>query len=315
MTTATPTTPQCSIMLRTFAPEDPGGWDHVIDLACAADAAGIDRVVLSDHVAFGEDLEAYADPAKGGAAGGRQPTGPDGHWLEPLTTITYLAALTSQVRLGTNILIAALRRPVVLAKVLATADVLSGGRIDLGIGVGWQREEYEAAGLAYEGRGLLLDHTMEVCQLLWREERASYASEVLSFEHIHQMPKPVQAGGVPVWVSGTVNARSMHRLATFGSGWIPWGPDADDITAGIVRMRAAVSALGRDPSDLGVVGNLPMVRRDDGGADLDATMAGVPALVDAGVTDVRLYLAIPPSREAATDYLGDVVTRFRNATA
>jgi probable F420-dependent oxidoreductase len=305
---------QCSIMLRTFAAEDPGGWDHVIDLACAADAAGIDRVVMSDHVVFGEDLEAYADPKKGGSKGGKQPTGPDGHWLDPVTTITYLAALTRRVRFATNILIAALRRPVTLAKELATIDVLSGGRIDLGVGVGWQREEYEAAGLSYEGRGRLLDHTIEVCQLLWREQRASYNSAELSFANIHQMPKPLQPGGVPVWVSGTVNGRSMQRLARFGSGWIPWGPDAEDVRTGIEKMRAAMQELGRDPSDIQVVGNLPMVRGGDD-IDLDATMAGVPELIDAGVTDMRLYVIPPQGRDEATEYLTDVVTRFRAAAS
>jgi probable F420-dependent oxidoreductase len=305
---------QCSIMLRTFAAEDPGGWDHVIDLACAADAAGIDRVVMSDHVVFGEDLEAYGDPKKGGSEGGKQPTGPDGHWLDPVTTITYLSALTTRLRFATNILIAALRRPVALAKELATLDVLSGGRIDLGVGVGWQREEYDAAGLSYEGRGRLLDHTIEVCQLLWREQRASYDSAELSFSNIHQMPKPLQPGGIPVWVSGTVNARSMQRLARFGAGWIPWGPDAEDVRTGIEKMRAAMQELGRDPSEIQVVGNLPVVRGGDQ-LDLDATMAGAPALVEAGVTDVRLYVMAPPGRDEATDYLTDVVSRFRGAVS
>jgi probable F420-dependent oxidoreductase len=309
------TTPQCSIMLRTFAPEDPGGWGHIIDLACAADTAGVDRVVMSDHVVFGEDLEAYADPAKGGSRGGKQPTGPDGHWLEPVATIAYLAALTTRVRFATNILIAALRRPVVLAKELATIDVLSGGRLDLGVGVGWQREEYEAAGLSYEGRGRLLDHTIEVCQLLWREQTAAYDRDGLTFDKIHQMPKPLQPGGVPVWVSGTVNGRSMERLAKFGSGWIPWGDDAEDITTGIAKMRAAVSDLGRDPSDLGVVGNLMMERNADGEVDVEATMAKAPAMVDAGVTDFRLYPMPPRDRSGATAHLTELVSRFRAATS
>jgi len=309
------TMPQCSIMLRTFAPEDPGGWDHIIDLTCAADAAGVDRVVMSDHVVFGEDLEAYADPAKGGSRGGKQPTGPDGHWLEPMSTIAYLAGITKRVRLGTNILIAALRRPVVLAKMASTIDVLSGGRLDLGVGVGWQREEYEAAGLSYEGRGRLLDHTMEVCQLLWREQTARYDSDGLTFDKIHMMPKPLQPGGVPIWVSGTVNKRSMERLARFGSGWIPWGDDAEDVATGITKMRAAVSELGRDPSELGVVGNLMMVRNGDGEVDIEATLAKAPAMVDAGVTDFRLYPMPPRDRAGATAQLTDLVSRFRAATS
>ena len=123
--------------------------------------------MVSDHVVFGEDLGAYGDPAVGGTTGGRQPTGPDGEWLEPLTVLSFVAARTSQIRLGTNILLAALRRPVVLAKTLATLDVLSGGRVDLGVGVGWQREEYDAAGLDFDERGRLLDDTLETCRSLW----------------------------------------------------------------------------------------------------------------------------------------------------
>src|SRR6185437_5481417 len=111
-----------------------------------------------------------------------------------------LAGMTSRIRLGTNILVAALRRPAVLAKSTATLDVLSDGRLDLGVGVGWQREEYEAAGLPFSGRGRLLDHTLEVLQTVWRETDARYDSDELHFEHIHQMPKPRQRGGVPLWI-------------------------------------------------------------------------------------------------------------------
>ncbi len=205
---------QLSTGLRTFAAEDPGDWSSLVEFARAADEAGVDRLVLSDHVVFGENLDAYGDPANGGSRGGKQPTGPDGAWLDPITTIAHLTAVTTRVRFATNILIAALRRPVVLAKMAATIDVLSKGRIDLGVGVGWQREEYEAAGLSFEGRGRLLNHTIEVCQTLWRNETANYETDELSFSHIHQMPKPTQPGGVPIWVSGTVNGRSMDRLGS-----------------------------------------------------------------------------------------------------
>src|SRR5579859_1754131 len=186
-------TPQISIHILNFAPEGhTAGWNHLFDLAKAADRAGIDRVMVSDHVVYGEELDEYGKPEVGGRAGGKQPTGPDGHWLEPMTTLSVIAGMTTRVRLGTNILIAALRRPVVLAKTTATLDVLSGGRLDLGVGVGWQREEYEAAGLGFADRGRLLNHTIEVCQLLWREQTASYKSDELHFEAIHMMPKPIQ---------------------------------------------------------------------------------------------------------------------------
>ncbi len=306
--------PQLSTGLWTFSAEDPGTWQPLLDRAVAADRAGVDRLVVSDHVVFGENLEAYGDPALGGSAGGRQPTGPDGHWLEPLTTLAVIVGMTSRVRVGTNILLAALRRPVVLAKSAATLDVLSNGRLDLGVGVGWQREEYEAAGLDFDARGGLLDHTLAVCRTLWDEQRATFTDEHLSFDGIHQMPKPMRPGGVPLWVSGTVNRRVARRLARFGSGWIPWGPAAADPVASIPAMRALLEeeAGDRDWSGLQVVGSMPMVRDDDGSTvDLDATMAQVPPLVDAGVTDVRVNVVVPPDRDAATEELARVVAAFR----
>ena len=306
---------QLSTGLRTFAAEDPGDWSSLVEFARAADEAGIDRLVLSDHVVFGENLDAYGDPANGGSRGGKQPTGPDGAWLDPITTIAHLTAVTTRVRFATNILIAALRRPVVLAKAAATIDVLSKGRLDIGVGVGWQREEYEAAGLSFEGRGRLLNHTIEVCQTLWRNETASYESEELTFSHIHQMPKPTQPGGVPIWVSGTVNGRSMDRLARYGAGWIPWGDDAADVGAGIARMRAAVGDRDRDPGDIGVVGTLAPVRDSEKNLDLAKTMASVPAFRQAGVTDFRINLVAPSGQYALTDYLGEVVAAFRSAGA
>jgi probable F420-dependent oxidoreductase len=305
---------QLSISLPTYSPDDPGGWQHLLDRARAADTVGVDRVLVSDHVVFGEDLEAYGRPETGGVEGGRQPTGPDGHWLEPLTVLSVAAGITTRVRLGTNILIAALRRPVVLAKTAATLDVLSGGRLDLGVGVGWQREEYEAAGLAFDGRGELLDHTLEVCRTLWRDQRATFESPSLAFDGIHMMPKPLQAGGVPIWVSGRLNARVVRRLARFGSGWIPWGEDAADPVESIPRMRDAVAVAGGDASTFQVSGTLPVERKPDKSIDLGETMARVPALTAAGVTDFRAHLAIPDAYDGAVDVLGEVMASFREAT-
>ncbi len=307
-------TPRLSMMLISFAAEDPGHWGHLVRRAEEADRAGIDRLALSDHVVFGENLEAYADPSLGGTSGGRQPTGPDGHWLEPLTLATYLASRTTHARFMTNILIAALRRPAVLAKSASTLDVLSGGRLDLGVGVGWQREEYEAAGLDFDARGAQLDHTLRVVQSLWRESRADFADDRLEFAGIHQMPKPRQDGGVPIWVSGTVNRRSMTRLARFGRGWIPWGDDAADLAGSIPRMREAVAAAGGEPGGIEVTGTLPVRTTDDGSTDLAVTMAPVPDLVAAGVTDFRLGIRLAPDAPDAEERLGELVSAFRAAT-
>jgi probable F420-dependent oxidoreductase len=305
------TEPLLSIGLRNFASDAPNGWSWMLDQAVLVEAAGFDRVNISDHVVFGERLDAYGHPEVGGTADGVQPTGPDGHWLEPLTTLAVIAGRTSRIRLGTNILLAALRRPAVLAKTAATLDVLSGGRLDLGVGVGWQREEYEAVGLEFADRGRLLDHTLEVCQTLWREQRATYASEELRFDAIHQMPKPLQPGGVPLWISGTVNARVARRVARFAAGWIPWGPDADDVVGGIARMRAALDGLGFDHANLRVVGRLAGVIDADRRVDIDKTMAVVPQLVAAGVTDFQAGVPIARDPAVAGDELGAYVAAFR----
>jgi probable F420-dependent oxidoreductase len=307
-------TPELSLYLTTYSDAPQHDWRATLQLAQAMDTAGVDRLVVSDHLVFGENLEAYSDPSIGGQAGGRQPTGPDGAWLEPLIVLTAIAATTTRIRLGTAILLAALRRPAVLAKQLATLDVLSEGRVDLGVGVGWQREEYEAAGLSFNGRGRLLDHTLEVCQTLWTQQRASYSSAELSFDGIHQMPKPVQSGGVPLWISGTVNNAVARRIARFGSGWIPWGSAYADIPAAITAMKDKIAEFGGDPSDLQVQGVARVVKNDDGSIDYSASTAAVPALVEAGVTDIRFPASLTADHDRALDIMSSLVAAFRDAS-
>jgi probable F420-dependent oxidoreductase len=313
-------TAQLSIWIRTASDGDPGGWSSVFTIAEAADRAGVDRIVLTgEHVVLGEHLDAYGDPAVGGQPGARHLTGPDGHFLEPMVTMSMVAARTSRVRFTSGIMLAALRRPIVLAKAAATLDVLSGGRLDLGVGVGWQREEYEAAGLPFDRRGSLLDHTLEVCQTLWREPIADHDSPELHFERIHALPKPTQPGGVPVWVAGNVRPAPMRRLARFGTGWIPWGEAANDARAleeAIPRMRAAVAATGRDPLDVQVAGGVSVRTAPDGDPLPEATMDVVPDLIEAGVTDIRLRgLTLPDDPAEAEDRLAAFVSAFRGATA
>jgi probable F420-dependent oxidoreductase len=306
-------TASLSVLLRTYTDDADHDWRRTLGLTQAMDAAGVDRVVVSDHLVFGENLDAYADPSIGGQAGGRQPTGPDGNWLEPVVFLTAVAATTTRIRLGTAVLLAALRRPAVLAKQLATLDVLSGGRVDLGVGVGWQREEYEAVGLSFEDRGRLLDHTLEVCQLLWTERRATYDAPELMFTDIHQMPKPVQRGGVPIWISGTVNNRVASRLARFGAGWIPWGPAIVDLADSLTAMKRAISDAGGDPTGLQVQGTALLRRSDDGVLDVDACATAAARQVAAGATDVRFGGSLPADARRAQEELSELVSTFRAA--
>ncbi len=303
----TSVTPALSLHLVNFSGQSTGGWQHLFD------RAGVDRVTVSDHVVFGENLEEYGKPEVGGMKGSKQPTGPDGQWLEPMTVLSVVAGMTKNVRLGTGVLQAALRRPIVLAKTAATLDVLSGGRLDLGVGVGWQREEYEAAGLPFEGRGALLDDCLDVLQNVWRNSPAAHSSPYLTFDRIHCMPQPLQPGGVPIWVSGTINKRMLSRMARFGSAWIPWGDDIADPAAGLGKIAEAMAEVGRDMDGFRVQGNL-MIRADESGTlDLAKAMAPVAAQVAAGITDFSVTLPVPVELEPATERLSELVAAFRAA--
>lgn len=307
--------PTLTVSLPSFSAQPPGDWVGLFALARAADQAGIDRVVVSDHVVFGENLEAYGQKELGGVEGGQQPTGPDGLWLEPLTVLAMVGAQTSRIRLSTGILLAALRRPSVLAKTIATLDVLTEGRVDLGVGVGWQREEYEAAGLDFADRGRLLDTSLEVCHQLWTETTASVHTDHLDFDGIHAMPKPHQKPGVPIWVSGTINPRVLRRIVRFGSGWIPWGASAQDLPTSIAAVHQALTAAGRDPAGFAVTAGLAVSRGEDGQAyAFDRAMQSAVDMVELGVTDFRVRLRLPSDADELAGVLAELVTAFRAAT-
>jgi probable F420-dependent oxidoreductase len=262
-------------------------------------------VIVVDHVVLGEHLDTYD--------GGRFPTGPDGDWLEPLTVLAAIAGATERVRLSTGILIAPLRPPALLAKQAATLDVLSGGRLDLGIGVGWQREEYEAAGLSFDGRGPLLDDCLDVLQNAWRNVPSDHDSEFLTFKRIYCVPQPVQPGGVPIWVSGTINPRTLRRLARFGSGWIPWGDDIKDPAPGLARIAEVMAENGRDMDGFRTQGNLMVRAGDDGKLQLAQALEPVAAQVEAGITDFGLTVPLPAGQDAAAEVLAGVVDAFHKA--
>ena len=206
-----------------------------------------------------------------------------------------IAGATTRVRLGTSILLAALRRPVVLAKTAATLDVLSGGRLDLGVGVGWQREEYEAAGLDFGDRGRLLDHTLEVCQRCGASSGRATTSAELTFDGIHMMPKPVARRAA--CRSGSA-ARSTTASSPASPASAPGGSRGAttlaDLTASIPRMRDGVAGLRPRPRRASVssarssccpTSTAPSTRGDDG------RRAGPASPI--GVTDVRLFIPMP----------------------
>lgn len=304
--TATPTRPTLTLGLPTFG-EIPGGdWRRLLDVARAAEAAGIDRLVVTDHVVNGPDVADYP--------WGRFPTGPAGDWLEPLTVLSALASVTERVRLSTGILIAPLRPAALLAKTVATLDVLSAGRIDLGVGTGWQPAEFAALGVDHATRGQVLTDTIAACRALWQDLPAAFTSSTLSFADTYCAPLPVQQP-LPVWFSGSLTDRNLRRIVELGNGWIPiMGSTVADIAAGVGRLREACTAAGRPADELAVQGALAPVRDDDGRPDPSATMAVVPALVDAGVTNVSVHLkGFDPDLENPAQACAALVQSFRSA--
>jgi probable F420-dependent oxidoreductase len=261
----------------------PGEWHRFTDLGRAAEDAGIDRVIVVDHVVMGPHTENYV--------WGKFPVPSDAPWFEPLTVLAAIAAVTTTIRLSTGILIAPLRPAALLAKQVATLDQLSQGRVDLGVGTGWQREEYDAEGLRFEDRGRLLTDTLRALKMLWRDTPAKFDSPTLSFEDVYCEPKPLQPGGVPLWIAGTLHARNLERLVDVGDGWIPiMGETIEGIAAGVEMIRNRWRDAGRDPSALKVQATIPLVMGDDGRPDMGRSMENVPALVAAGATDVTTPL-------------------------
>jgi probable F420-dependent oxidoreductase len=299
-------TPTLTIGLSNFGSAlAPGEWHRFVDYARAAEDAGIDRVVVVDHVVMGQHTENYQ--------WGTFPVPPDAPWFEPLTVLAAIAAVTSRVRLATGILIAPLRPAVLLAKQAATLDQLSGGRLDLGVGTGWQREEYEAEGLDFAARGQLLTDTIAACKLLWRDTPADFESKSLSFRDIYCEPKPLQPNGVPLWIAGTLNARNLERLVSYGDAWIPiMGETVEGIADGARRIRDEWARVGRDPNLLQVQAPLRMAMGDDGRPDLAKSMESVPELLGAGATDVHVTLrAFARGIDDAPAAMTEIAQRFR----
>jgi probable F420-dependent oxidoreductase len=285
----------------------PGEWRGFVDLVKAADDAGVDRIVVVDHVVMGPHTDAYQ--------WGRFPVPPDAPWYEPLTVLAAVATATERVRLQTGILIVPLRPAALLAKTVATLDQLSGGRIDLGVGTGWQREEYDAVGVDFSRRGQVLDDTLGALRALWRDSPAAFASTSVRFDETWCEPKPLQAGGVPIWVAGTLHGRAVDRIVRHGDGWIPiMGEPLEGIAAGAEQLRSALRAAGRDPSGFAVQAPLQIARDADKHPDIARSVESVPQLVEVGATNVHVPMqAFCRDPAAAPAFFADLVERFAKA--
>ena len=256
-----------SLTISGFTRLFDGDLRAVLDAARAAEGAGIDQVTLADHVVMGARTDRYPF--------GTFPYPPEEPWPEPLTLLAAIAGVTERVRLATGILISPLRPAVLLAKTAATLDAISHGRLDLGVGIGWQREEYEALGVPWADRYGRFEDQLRACLALWTDEPpVEFDAPTVQFGPTWCEPRPVQRP-IPLWFGVAATDRNIALMRELGSGWMPIH------TTTPAELAAGIAAL---PSGYDVRAYVPVVTGDDGAVDVGATRAAVASYEARGVT-------------------------------
>jgi probable F420-dependent oxidoreductase len=206
----------------------------LVDLASRADELGLDSVWVHDHVFnVGHVFDRI---------GGKP-------YYEPLTLLSFVAARTRRVRLGTSVLVLPYHNPIRLAKAAATLDVLSGGRLAMGVGVGLIQQEMEAMGSAFAERGAITDEAIAVMRALWTQEDPSFVGTHYRFAGMKFSPKPLQKPSIPVIIGG-VSRAAIRRAARLGDGWQPLGMSPEALGQGIATLREEARACGRDAAKI-----------------------------------------------------------------
>ena len=258
-------------------------------LVARGEALGFSSVVIADHVVFPVTIKSRYPYTVSGAFPGQ------GDALEQLPLMAFVAAKSRTLRLISSVMILPYRNPVVTAKMLATIDVLSGGRVTVGVGVGWLREEFEAlAAPPFERRGAVSDEYLRIFKALWTQDPASYAGEFYRFESLRCLPHPVQKPHPPIWVGGHSKA-ALRRVARLGDGWHPVGANPavplrpPELRASLEELARLTEAEGRDPSTLTISYKAPVYdrARSDGG-ERRLFSGGPQAILDDAATFAAL---------------------------
>jgi probable F420-dependent oxidoreductase len=223
--------------------------DKAVAIAQAAEQAGFESIWTVDHVVVPQGYKsAYPYSTSGRMGDGRE----DLQFPDPLIYMAYIASVTKTIRLATGILIIPQRNPVVTAKQIATLDALSGGRVDLGIGVGWLEEEFNAIGVPFADRGKRTDECIEAMRALWSQDVAEYHGELVNFDPIYCRPQPVN-GTVPIIVGGHSKA-AARRAGRFGDGFFPARGASIEL---FDMVRASAREFGRDPDSIELIASVP----------------------------------------------------------
>jgi probable F420-dependent oxidoreductase len=257
----------------------------LVGMAVGAEAAGFDAAMVSEHIVLGPGADAYGlprNPRDYALPGNQDPSTP---WPDALTLLSAVASATTTLRLVASSIIAPLRHPLLLAKQLATLDLLSRGRLVVQPTVSWHRPEYEALEVPFERRGELLDDHLAAWRVLWRDTPASFEGTHYRFSDVTLEPKPHRPGGPVLWFGGeTVHPRLLRRLVEYGSGFNPLGTPSDE---DLERLRSGMVAAGRDTAELEMVGGTRGRFADpDGVADLGEALSSIPAQLERGFTTI-----------------------------
>lgn len=223
------------ISLLRVAPER---W---LDVARAAEDLGFESIWMSEHLV----LPAELDPAN--YPDGKLPIRPETPVFDVMVFLAAIAAHTRHLRLGTYVYQVGLRHPFVAARAVATLDVVSGGRVELGVGAGWMPEEWAAAGVGFAGRGRRLDEALDVCRRLWSETVVAHQGEFYAFPPVMFEPKPVQGAALPVHVGGESRA-ALRRAVRVGTGWIGMHHTPESVAPLLLTLREMAAAAGRHHS-------------------------------------------------------------------
>ena len=269
-----------------------------LEICRRADAAGFESIWGGEHVVL-PDTIASRYPY---TADGKIPAQPDTPIPDPLIWLAFAAAASPKLRLGTCILIVPQRNPLVLAKELATLDRLSGGRVELGLGIGWLKEEFAALGVSWEQRGERNDEYVAAMRALWAGPHAEFHGRFVDFAPVTCSPRPVQAS-IPILVGGDTDA-AIQRAVRLADGYFPGEGDAERLRKLIARLRAACSAAGRDPASIEINAMF--------GNQMSDPVAGVEQLAALGVGRVMIpafFFAGPGGLDRLSEF-GEKVVRL-----
>jgi len=289
------------------------GPQAVRRLARAIEDIGYDQLDMFDHVVMGYPTATRAAPIYP----------PQMPIMEALMVLAYAAAVTDRIGLGTEVLVLPQRQPVLVAKQVSTLDILSNGRVRLGVGVGWQASEYDALEENFANRGRRMDEAIRLLRAYWGEERIDFAGEYYTSTAMAMEPKPQRKAALPIWIGGN-SPRALRRVGELGDGWLATAfTSADKAAAAIATIRSHAEAAGRDPSTIGMQQMLDVPPRDASGkgfyADLDQVEARAIAVKEMGfewgaINATAIFQSGARSVAAMIDTLAALHERLRAAT-